>query len=80
MVQPIASMTGYARSGGVTAGISFSVEIKTVNGRGLDMRLRLAPGYESADHRRAEYDRAVTHGCLLRWRAARRGLHKLAAR
>jgi len=49
MVQPIASMTGYARSGGVAAGISFSVEIKTVNGRGLDMRLRLAPGYDALE-------------------------------
>lgn len=49
MAQPIASMTGYARAGGVAAGIGFSVEIKTVNGRGLDMRLRLAPGYDALE-------------------------------
>lgn len=49
MAQPIASMTGYARAGGVAAGTSFSVEIKTVNGRGLDMRLRLASGFDAVE-------------------------------
>lgn len=65
MVQPIASMTGYARSGGVTAGISFSVEIKTVNGRGLDMRLRLAPGYDALEGEiRRRIGQALSRGSI----------------
>lgn len=46
MGQPLASMTGYARAGGVASGVTFGVEIRSVNARGLDMRLRLAPGYD----------------------------------
>jgi uncharacterized protein (TIGR00255 family) len=46
MGQPLASMTGYARAGGAASGVTFSVEIRSVNSRGLDMRLRLAPGYD----------------------------------
>jgi uncharacterized protein (TIGR00255 family) len=46
MATPLASMTGYARAGGLASGVSFGVEVKTVNSRGLDVRMRLAPGFD----------------------------------
>ena len=39
MANALSSMTGYARAQGGVPGISFSVEIKTVNSRGLDIRI-----------------------------------------
>lgn len=45
----IASMTGYARAGGSVDDISFSCELKSVNGRGLDLRLRLPPGFDGLE-------------------------------
>jgi uncharacterized protein (TIGR00255 family) len=44
--KPLRSMTGYARAGGSAEGMSFEMELKSVNGRGLDIRLRLPPGLE----------------------------------
>ena len=65
MVQPIASMTGYARAGGVAAGLHFSVEIKTVNGRGLDIRVRAPPGLEVlAEAARKRLTGAFSRGTL----------------
>jgi uncharacterized protein (TIGR00255 family) len=46
MATPLASMTGYARAGGMASGVSFGIEIKSVNSRGLDVRMRLAPGFD----------------------------------
>lgn len=46
MASPLASMTGYARAGGLASGVSFGIEVKTVNSRGLDIRMRLAPGFD----------------------------------
>ncbi len=43
---PLASMTGFARAAGSAEGCSFQIEVKSVNARGLDLRLRLAPGLE----------------------------------
>jgi uncharacterized protein (TIGR00255 family) len=45
----IASMTGFARSEGDVAGISWVWEVKSVNGKSLDLRLRLAPGFEALE-------------------------------
>ena len=44
--KPLRSMTGYARAGGSAEGMSFEIEVKSVNGRGLDLRLRLPPGLD----------------------------------
>ncbi|WP_332687348.1 YicC/YloC family endoribonuclease [Devosia sp.] len=49
MSQPLASMTGYARATGAVPGASFACEVKSVNGRGLDIRLRLAPGLDALE-------------------------------
>lgn len=42
-------MTGYARATGTVPGASFACEVKSVNGRGLDIRLRLAPGFDALE-------------------------------
>ena len=43
------SMTGYARSQGISGGSHWTWEIKTVNAKGLDLRLRLPPGFDSLE-------------------------------
>ncbi|HEY1299628.1 MAG TPA: YicC/YloC family endoribonuclease [Stellaceae bacterium] len=45
----LASMTGFARAQGEAAGISWAWEIKSVNGRALDLRLRLTPGFDALE-------------------------------
>ncbi|WP_117194178.1 YicC/YloC family endoribonuclease [Rhizobium terrae] len=40
------SMTGFARSEGVSGRNRFAWELRSVNGKGLDIRLRLPPGFE----------------------------------
>lgn len=51
---PVQSMTGFARHEGATDGVDFAWELRSVNGKGLDLRLRLPPGFEAieADIRR----------------------------
>jgi uncharacterized protein (TIGR00255 family) len=43
------SMTGFARSDGTHETMSWYWEVRSVNGRGLDVRLRLPPGQEHLD-------------------------------
>jgi uncharacterized protein (TIGR00255 family) len=45
----IASMTGFARVAGVTAGFRWAWELKSVNAKGLDLRPRLPPGFDSIE-------------------------------
>jgi uncharacterized protein (TIGR00255 family) len=45
----ISSMTGFARVEGEGNGISWAWEVKSVNGRSLDLRLRLPPGYDALE-------------------------------
>ncbi len=45
----VSSMTGFARVEGEAAGISWAWELKSVNGRSLDLRLRLPPGYDGLE-------------------------------
>ncbi|MDB5507200.1 MAG: YicC [Devosia sp.] len=42
-------MTGYARAAGAVAGVGYAVEIKSVNARGLDIRMRLATGLDAVE-------------------------------
>jgi len=42
----VQSMTGFARSQGERDGTAFAWELKSVNGKGLEVRLRLPPGLE----------------------------------
>lgn len=43
------SMTGFARSDGALDGTAWHWELRSVNGRGLDIRLRLPPGFEALE-------------------------------
>jgi uncharacterized protein (TIGR00255 family) len=45
----VASMTGFARAQGEAHGISWVWEIKSVNGRTLDLRVRLSPGFDGLE-------------------------------
>ena len=45
----LASMTGFARSEGIEAGLSWAWEMRSVNGRGLDLRFRLPPGMDALE-------------------------------
>jgi len=45
------SMTGFAREEGGWDGATWAWEVKTVNGRGLDVRCRLPAGYDALEPR-----------------------------
>jgi uncharacterized protein (TIGR00255 family) len=45
----IHSMTGFARADGALGAASWHWEVRSVNNRGLDLRIRLAPGYEALE-------------------------------
>lgn len=48
---PLSSMTGFARVDGAHSGAVWRWELRSVNGRGLDLRFRLPPGYEILEQR-----------------------------
>jgi uncharacterized protein (TIGR00255 family) len=45
----LSSMTGFARSHGVCGSYAWAWEIKSVNGKGLDLRLRLPSGFDAIE-------------------------------
>jgi uncharacterized protein (TIGR00255 family) len=45
----IASMTGFARAEGQAEGLSWVWEVKSVNSKSLDLRLRLPPGFDALE-------------------------------
>ncbi|MBV6489440.1 MAG: YicC family protein [Pseudorhodoplanes sp.] len=45
----LSSMTGFARRHGASGGYAWSWEIKSVNGKGLDLRLRIPPGWDAIE-------------------------------
>ena len=47
----IKSMTGFARADGATGNLTWHWEVRSVNGRGLDIRLRVPPGFEGLEPR-----------------------------
>ena len=47
----IKSMTGFARADGATANLTWHWEVRSVNGRGFDLRLRVPPGFEGLEPR-----------------------------
>lgn len=57
------SMTGFARTEGHAGNVAWVWELRAVNGRGLDLRLRLPPGYEALEPRvREAAGRSVVRG------------------
>ena len=45
----LSSMTGFARGHGVLGAYAWSWELKSVNAKGLDVRLRLPPGWDAVE-------------------------------
>jgi uncharacterized protein (TIGR00255 family) len=61
----IKSMTGFARADGALGPVSWHWEVRSVNGRGLDVRLRLPPGYEALEARvREAVAKCISRGSL----------------
>ena len=59
----LASMTGFARSSGVDAPYRWAWEVKTVNAKGLDLRLRLPSGFDAIEaSARAKLGAALARG------------------
>lgn len=46
---PVASMTGFARAQGASGPYAWAWELKSVNSKGLDLRLRLPPGWDAVE-------------------------------
>jgi len=56
-------MTGFARTEGVEGGLTWAWELRSVNGRGLDLKLRLPPGFDAMEPgMREEAGRALRRG------------------
>jgi uncharacterized protein (TIGR00255 family) len=47
----LASMTGFGRAEGSDAAVAWVWEVRSVNGRSLDVRMRLPPGFEALEPR-----------------------------
>ena len=61
----INSMTGFAREAGAIGPFQWAWEIKSVNGRGLDVRLRVPPGFEGfGEDARAQVQKALGRGAV----------------
>jgi len=45
----LSSMTGFARGHGEAAGYAWAWEVRSVNAKGLDLRLRLPPGWDAVE-------------------------------
>jgi uncharacterized protein (TIGR00255 family) len=59
----ISSMTGFARESGVTGPYQWAWEVRSVNGRGLDVRLRTPPGYDAiGEEARQVVTKALSRG------------------
>lgn len=59
------SMTGFARKEGLAGALAWAWEVRAVNGRSLDLRLRLAPGFEGLEPRVREMAaRHIVRGSL----------------
>jgi uncharacterized protein (TIGR00255 family) len=58
------SMTGFARSAGTRGATSWHWEVRSVNARGLDVRLRLPPGYEALEPRIREIAARLGRGSV----------------
>jgi uncharacterized protein (TIGR00255 family) len=74
---PLTSMTGFADLAGAASGLTWTWEARSVNGRGLDLRLRLPEGFEALDAPlRAAFAKVFARGSIsigLRLGAGARG-------
>ena len=58
----LSSMTGFARVEGAEGGARWHWELRSVNGKGLDLRLRLPPGFEALEPKL----KAIAQGAMKR--------------
>lgn len=59
------SMTGFGRADGAEGAMSWAWEVRSVNGRSLDLRLRLPPGSDALEPRiRDAVSRRFNRGSL----------------
>ena len=49
MTGPVSSMTGFGRTEGVAAGMAWTWELRSVNGRNLDFKMRLPAGFDALE-------------------------------
>ena len=69
----LASMTGFARAEGTEASLTWAWELRSVNGRGLDLKLRLPQGFDAMEPvLREEAGRALRRGNVTANLAVRR--------
>lgn len=62
---PIRSMTGFARAAGAAGAWRWAWELKSVNSKGLDLRLRLPPGFDAIEtDARARLGKALARGAV----------------
>jgi uncharacterized protein (TIGR00255 family) len=71
----LASMTGFARQAGQSGAWTWAWEIKTVNAKGFDLRLRLPPGFDALEPAiRADVPKRLARGtCFAALTAQRAG-------
>jgi uncharacterized protein (TIGR00255 family) len=61
----LSSMTGFARVQGVSGAYAWAWELKSVNAKGYDLRLRLPPGWDAVDAPlRAQAGKALARGTI----------------
>ncbi len=69
----LASMTGFARTEGIEGGLAWAWELRSVNGRGIDLKLRLPLGFEAMEPAlREEAGRVLRRGNVSANLAAKR--------
>jgi uncharacterized protein (TIGR00255 family) len=77
----VASMTGFARARGSFGPWSYAWELKSVNAKGLDLRLRVPPGFDAVEIKaRAAVAARLARGSVFANLAARRAEAEGAAR
>ncbi|MGO8797500.1 MAG: YicC/YloC family endoribonuclease [Roseiarcus sp.] len=77
----LSSMTGFARAAGASGPWRWAFELKSVNAKGLDLRLRLAPGFDRIESEaRARLGRALARGACFATLAMQREGAALQAR
>ena len=71
----VMSMTGFARAAGSSGAWRWAFEVKTVNAKGLDVRLRMAPPFDRVEaEARARLGKALARGtCFATLNAQREG-------
>ena len=69
----LSSMTGFARCTGTSGPYAWTWELRSVNGKNLDLRLRLPPGWDAVEPAlRSKATEALARGTIYGMLSARR--------